>query len=61
MCGCKQWSTSAIQFAVRVGYVRTIRISRENNIIQIDLPDGSTIGPCMFMSAMLGVLNALIR
>ena len=31
-----------IQFAVRVGYVRTIRISRENNIIQIDLPDGST-------------------
>ena len=31
-----------IQFAVRVGYVRTIRISRENNKIHIDLPDGST-------------------
>ena len=33
-----------IQFAVRllrIGYVRTIRISRENNMIQIDLPDGS--------------------
>ena len=32
----------AIQFSVRVGYVRTIQISRENNVIQIDLPDGST-------------------
>ena len=31
-----------IQFVVRVGYVRTIQISRENNIIQNDLPDGST-------------------
>ena len=31
-----------IQFAVRVGYVRTIRNSRENNIRTIDLPDGST-------------------
>ena len=26
-----------IQFAIRVGYVSTTRISRENNIIQIDL------------------------
>ena len=31
-----------IQFAVRVGYVRAIRITRENNIIEIDLPDDST-------------------
>ena len=30
-----------IQFAV-VGYVGIIRISRENNIMQIDLPDDST-------------------
>ena len=33
---------TTIQFAVRVGYVRTIRISKENNITQIDLPYGST-------------------
>ena len=31
-----------IQFAIREGYVRTIQISRKINIIQIDLPDGST-------------------
>ena len=31
-----------IQFAVRVVCVMTIRISREINIMQIDLPDGST-------------------
>ena len=31
-----------IQFDVRVGYVKTMQISRENNIIQIGLPDGST-------------------
>ena len=51
MCGCKQWSNDVdvsnynmqsitIQFAVRV--LKTIRISTEYNIIQIDLPDGST-------------------
>ena len=31
-----------IQFAVKVGYVRTMQISRENNIIKIDLADSST-------------------
>ena len=47
---------TTIQFAVRVGYVRTIRISRENNIIQIDLRDGSTsaLSLAMFIWAMLG-------
>ena len=53
-----------IQFAIRVGYVRIIRISKENNLIQIDLPDGSTKlhpAPCMFMCAMFGVLGIPIR
>ena len=53
-----------IQFAVGAGYVRTIRISRENNIIQIDLPYGSTTlrpAPCMFMWVMFGVLGVPIR
>ena len=36
-----------IQFAVRVGYVRIIQISRENNIIQINPPDGSTNTACL--------------
>ena len=37
-----------IQFAVTVGYVTTLRISRENNTIQIDLPDGTTkLSPCL--------------
>ena len=50
-------SQSQFQFAVRVGYVGTIRISRENNnIIQIDLPDGST-KLSMFIWAMFGVLG----
>ena len=45
-----------IQFSVRVGYVRTVRISRDYNIIQIDLPDGSTSAlplavTCMFIWA----------
>ena len=44
-----------IQFAVRVGYVRTIRISRENNIIHIDLPDGSTDEPLhVYLGDVLG-------
>ena len=45
-----------IQFAVRVGYVM---ISRENNIMQIDLPDCSTLPLAhMFIWAMFGVLGA---
>ena len=36
---------ATIQFSVTVGYVRPIWISRENNIIHIDLPDGSTDEP----------------
>ena len=43
-----------IQFAVRVGYVRTIRISRENNIIQIDLPDGSTSALHVYLGDVWG-------
>ena len=36
--------------------------SRENNIIQIDLPDGSTnLCPGMFMWAMFGVIVVPIR
>ena len=31
-----------MQPITRVGYVRTMWISREHNIIQIDLPDGRT-------------------
>ena len=38
----------------------TIRISRENNIIQIDLPDSST-KLSMFIWAMFGVLGVAIR
>ena len=53
MCGCKHWSDdinesnynmlhNTIHFAVRVPKDYCIWISRENNIIQSDLPDGST-------------------
>ena len=49
---------TTIQFSVRlrVGYVRTTRISRENNIIQIDLPDSSTniSLTCMFTGDVWG-------
>ena len=39
-----------VKFAVRVGYAWTMRMSRENNTIQIDLPDGNTsalLFPCL--------------
>ena len=38
----KNMQPITIQFAVRLSYVMTIRISREQNIIQIDLADSSS-------------------
>ena len=50
-----EWSRASTALCVDVG-------STENNIIQIDLPDGSTnLCPGMFMWAMFGVIVVPIR